>query len=181
MHPPRKNPIPAPLTPHKKKPAPEREQPAGDDNWDDPGEGTSKGTSGGVLSRRARSRIPVNRQRSLTHPPASKLLKIPKTQDHRRMCEAAVCDTCEQADVAEQHEKGATQEGEQVPLRARAQQDPDWNTPVQERDEEPQGRVRSSTRISRRPSLLTYTANFKKQETSQNTMTMTGPAQRPRH
>ena len=84
------------------------------------------------------------------------------------MCEAlkqgVVCDTCRQADEAEQQNKETAQpEGEQEPDHAIAQHQEEAPP---EQGENPQNKTRSG-RVSRRPSYLSYNRDFNQHESEE--------------
>ena len=90
------------------------------------------------------------------------------------MCEAQkqgrVCATCRQAEEAEQQYKETAQpEGEQEPDHALAQQHQEMAPQVKEQGENPQAKVRSSSRVTKRPSHLMYSRDFNQHETRETT------------
>ena len=140
--------------------APESGPPPQEDPGNNPGEGTSGGASGSGLSRKAKSRAPIKRQRSMSIPPPGglKWRDSEKNQlkhqlwDHRRQC--AICS------------QGRGHKGQcKVYLQTRAQQLQEGAAPEdepqegeeptpQEGEEDPQ-RTRSG-RVIRPPDLLSY-------------------------
>ena len=157
---------PEPSPPPREGPSDEQGQDLNAHTADgDPATDAADPNIGGNLSRGARSRAPVRRQRSLSHPLSKKqtwkLKLAEQIQEHRRMCEARAqgrrCDTCRQAEEAQQQDRETAQpEGEQEPDHAIAQHQEEAPP---EQGENPQNKTRSG-RVSRRPDHLSYNKDF---------------------
>ena len=82
---------PEPSPPPQEGPSDEQDQDPNADTADkDPDTDTADPNAGSNLLRGARSRAPVRRQRSLSHPPSQKqtwkVILAEQIQEHRRMC-----------------------------------------------------------------------------------------------
>ena len=141
----------------------------------DPNADTLNPNDRGHLSRGARGRAPIKRQRSVSHSPT----KIPpKTTQHYHP-PGSLCAPCQQDERAIQQDERAIQlRREQEPIPAFVQRHREEAPPAGEQGAQPQTTTRSG-RKTKRPSHLGYQGNFSQHETREATPTFRLPKPRP--
>ena len=131
-------------------------------------EPSNEPNDGGHLSREARGRAPIRRQRSKSHPPTKLPPKTtqhalpPKDTPHVHAPGEALCDTCQQQGAAAPREEAQPQ-GEQNPMPTPEPNHQEETPPTAAQGAQPQQVSRSGRQILR-PSALGYLPNFAQQE-----------------
>ena len=133
-------------------------------------EPSNEPNDGGHLSREARGRAPIRRQRSKSHPPTKLPPKTtqhalpPKDTPHVHAPGEALCDTCQQQGATAPREETVAQpQREQNPMPTPEPNHQEETPPTAAQGAQPQQVSRYGRQILR-PSALGYLPNFAQQE-----------------